>query len=124
MMPSVDGAAAEANSDGRSQGDSDVQMVDMAVDAEESGMSEGQESLEITEQEHRVLEHAFPYGNDTASWGTHMHPAMHRVVGKLIYVGWSVRDWHRYFSRYTTRQWALFHAENGGRRSRWSAAEW
>ena len=80
--------------------------------------------LEVTWQEHRVLERVFPSGNDTASWGTHMHPGVHRVVGKFIYAGWSVRDWHKFFSRYNTSQWAQHHEENGGMGSWWTAAEW
>ena len=38
--------------------------------------------------------------------------------------GWSVMDWHRYFGRFTTTQWAEHCSDNGGSGSRWSVQEW
>ena len=80
--------------------------------------------LQVTQQEHAVLEPIFPSGNDVSCWGTHLHPLVSRVVSRLIFCGWSVRSWHRYFGQFTTTQWAEFLTENEGRGSRWTVQEW
>ena len=117
VMPSSDSAVSGASNG--VQGDRDGLTITMANDGDGSAGS-----LEVTQQEHRVLEHFFPYGDNTASWGTRMHPAVHRVVGKLVYAGWTVKEWLRYFSRFNTSQWAQHHDHDGGLGSpRWTAAE-
>ena len=65
-----------------------------------------------------------PLRGRNGDWGTHLHPLVSRILGRLRFQKWTLREWHRYFGGYSVRAWAELHADKGGRGSRWSVRGW
>ena len=95
-----------------------------AEEASQNSLGSMQGFVEVTKEEHRTLERIFPHGNETRGWGTHLHTLASKVVSRIHYNKWTLREWHRYFAGFSVREWAQVHASNEGRGSRWSVQEW